>query len=265
MEQRSVSDIESVDRVPLSLYIADMWNLPAPKSFRGFDEHLPVRIYHRHLPHWRQEGVTYFVTFRLADSLPQGKLRELARLRQQWLNTVGRSSAPSSFMLSHQDNGPFNAQKKWKDVSEAWIEQIEGWLDQGSGSCMLRTKEAAAAIERCLRHDDGERYELIAFVVMPNHVHVLARPYSDRHYPLEKLEQNWKSFSAREINRHFRRVGPIWQSESFDRIVRDEEHLFRCLQYIGSNPRRAGLKSEDCIRYVSQRWLAAGWAFQVDA
>ena len=62
-----------------------MWNLPAPPGFRGFDEHRPVRFYRRHLPHWRQEGITYFVTFRLADALPQAKLRELAAMRKEWL------------------------------------------------------------------------------------------------------------------------------------------------------------------------------------
>jgi REP element-mobilizing transposase RayT len=206
--------------------------------------------------------VTYFLTFRLADSLPQSKLRELAGLRHEWLNTVGRSSAPSSFMLRHQDNRPFNAQKKWKDVSEEWIERVEDWLDEGSGSCVLRSKEAAAAVEKCLRHDDGKQYELIAFVVMPNHVHLLARPFSDSLYPLERLEQKWKSFSARQINRHFGTASPVWQGESFDRIVRDEEHLFRCLQYLGSNPRRAGLRTEECLRYINDTWLAAGRTFQ---
>ena len=75
-----------------------MWNLHAPPEFRGFDETLPVRFYRRHLPHWRQEGATYFVTFRLADALPQNKLRELAALREQWLrkvSEVGQSTALS--------------------------------------------------------------------------------------------------------------------------------------------------------------------------
>jgi REP element-mobilizing transposase RayT len=63
---------------------------------------------------------------------------------------------------------------------------------------------------------------------MPNHVHLLARPYSDADHPLERLEQAWKSFSALAINRLTGRNGTLWQDESLDRIVRDEEHLFRC-------------------------------------
>ena len=53
------------------------WNLPAPPGFQGQRDDLPLKIYQQHLPHWRQDGATYFVTFRLHDSLPQAKLREL--------------------------------------------------------------------------------------------------------------------------------------------------------------------------------------------
>src|SRR6516165_10187995 len=60
-----------------------MWNLPAPPGFQGLHPDKPVTVYQRHLPHWRQEGATYFVTFRLADSLPQYKLDELAALKEE--------------------------------------------------------------------------------------------------------------------------------------------------------------------------------------
>ncbi|MCA9143628.1 MAG: hypothetical protein KDB05_12615, partial [Planctomycetales bacterium] len=61
-----------------------MFNLLAPPNFRGLRPDIPVTVYYRHLPHWRQEGATYFVTFRLADALPQEKLRYLQRLRAEW-------------------------------------------------------------------------------------------------------------------------------------------------------------------------------------
>src|SRR5438270_11212711 len=61
-----------------------MWNLPAPPGFQGLDPDKPVTVYQRHLPHWRQDGATYFVTFRLADALPQSKLDELAELQAAW-------------------------------------------------------------------------------------------------------------------------------------------------------------------------------------
>lgn len=231
-----------------------MWNLHAPPEFRGFDETLPVRFYRRHLPHWRQEGATYFVTFRLADALPQNKLRELAALREQWLrkvSEVGQSTALSYGGLPHDT-----------EFSRTALERVERWLDEGQGSCVLSDAAAAKEVERCLRHEDGKGYDLIAFVVMPNHVHLLARPYSNCSFPLERLEQGWKSFSARAINRQRGVTGTLWQDESFDRIVRDEEHLFRCVQYIGANPRRAGLRAEGCLRYIREDWHRLGWGFQ---
>ena len=79
---------------------------------------------------------------------------------------------------------------------------------------------------------------------MPNHVHVLVRPFSDALAPLEHIEQGWKANTARAIHLVRGTAGRLWQRESFDRIVRDEEHLWRCLQYIGDNPRRASVPTE---------------------
>jgi putative transposase len=61
-----------------------MWNLPAPPGFQGLHPDKPLTIYYRHLPHWRQEGATYFLTFRQSDSLPQDKLRQLEMMRREW-------------------------------------------------------------------------------------------------------------------------------------------------------------------------------------
>jgi REP element-mobilizing transposase RayT len=125
----------------------------------------------------------------------------------------------------------------------------------------LREAQAAAEVERTLKYYDGEQYELSAYVVMPNHVHLLVRPYSDKLHPLERLEQAWKSNSARNINSLRNAAGTLWQPESFDRMIRDEEHLWKCLQYIGSNPRRAGLACEAYPRWVRPEWIALGWKF----
>jgi hypothetical protein len=70
-----------------------MWNLPPPPCFQGLHPDKPVTVYQRHLPHWRQDGATYFVTFRLADSLPQSKLDELAALKEAWQRRHPRGTA----------------------------------------------------------------------------------------------------------------------------------------------------------------------------
>jgi putative transposase len=204
-----------------------------------------MRVYARHLPHWRQDRVTYFATFRLADSLPQSRLRELAALRAEW----------------ERKNAPPRSNSQWEAFIRLRNERVERWLDEGQGSCVLREPFAAECLERKLRHFDGQQYDLCAFVVMPNHVHLLVRPYSDRTHPLERIEQGWKAYSAREINAARGTCGPLWQQESFDRIVRDEEHLLRCIQYIGSNPARAGLGPHETRRWIRPDWAAAGWGF----
>ncbi len=222
------------------------WNLPGPPGFVGFDPQKPVRIYERNLPHWRQEGVTYFTTFRLADSLPEERLRELAALRMQW----------------EQQHPPPRSEVDWKQLSRTTLEHVERWLDAGSGSCVLREARAAEIVAKKLQFYADKKYELGAYVIMPNHVHLLVRPFSDEHDPLESLEHGWKLFSAREINALRETSGPFWQLESYDSIVRDEEHLWRCLQYIGANPRRAGLSLPAICRWVNPGWVTAGWNFR---
>jgi REP element-mobilizing transposase RayT len=223
-----------------------MWNLPPPPGFIGFDPQKPMRIYYRNLPHWRQEGATYFTTFRLGDSLPEGRLRELTELRAKW----------------EKLNPPPRSEEKWKELSRTTIEHVERWLDEGSGSCILAHSFAAEIVETKLQFFAGEQYELGAFVIMPNHVHVLVRPFSDAEHPLEAIEQGWKAYSSRDIHQVNHEAGNLWQRESFDRIVRDEEHLWRCLQYIGNNPRRAGLRLDQARRWVNPAWVRAGWDFE---
>src|SRR5262245_11934284 len=96
---------------------------------------------------------------------------------------------------------------------------------------------------------------------MPNHFHLLVRPLSDHLEPLEKIGQKWKKHSARKINRLRGSSGNLWQQECFDRIVRDEEPLYRCVQYIGRNPERAGL-AQRFRRWIRDDWVAVGWRFE---
>ena len=222
-----------------------MWNLAAPPGFQGLREDQDLLIYVRKLPHWRQEGATYFVTFRLGDSLPQARRRELAARRAQWERGHPAPRCPEA----------------WRDFSRRLMARDEGWLDEGFGTCDLKDPHASAAVAETMRRFDTVRYELGALVVMPNHVHALVRPLAGKDDPLEAILHTWKRFSAREINRRRGQVGPLWQRETFDRIVRDEEHLYRCIQYLGSNPGKAGFSSQSCRRWIRPEWKALGWGF----
>jgi REP-associated tyrosine transposase len=103
------------------------------------------------------------------------------------------------------------------------------------------------------------RYFVSCFVVMPNHCHVVVKPLAT--YALEAILGSWKGYVGREVMKRLNRHGSLWQEESYDRIVRDEEHLYRIVQYIGRNPSKAGLPREQWVRWIHPRWQAAGWDF----
>lgn len=168
--------------------------------------------YQRRLPHLRQEDGVYFVTFRLAGSVPQEKVRQWRAQQMDHVAEHGKS----------------------EDAEHYVQRQIERWLDRGVGPLFLERREAAEIVEKSLRHFDGERYLLDEFVVMPNHVHVIV--YPTRGNELGEIVRSWKRHTARQINLLLGRTGSFWQVEPFDHIVRDQEHLERFRIYIRSNP-----------------------------
>ncbi len=192
-------------------------------DFTYFDPCADVDVSRRNLPHWQQEGRTYFVTFRLRDSLPQEKLEALRKNRAEWLDT---------------NPEPWSAAQS-QEYHEMFSEKVQQWLDAGYGSCLLKDPALAQIVADALRHFDGERYDLVAWVVMPNHVHVLLTPRPG--FALGRILHSWKSFSAHEINKQTGRQGDVWQHETYDHIVRDPDSLWHFAKYIVDNPRQAGL------------------------
>ena len=118
-------------------------------------------------------------------------------------------------------------------------DRIERYAGQGHGACWLRDGRVADQVENALLHFDGVRYHLLAWVIMPNHVHALIETMSG--FPLEGVIHSWKSFTAKKINRILGRSGQVWEQDYFDRYIRDEKHLATVLDYIEQNPVKAGL------------------------
>lgn len=162
-----------------------------------------------YLPHYESSYVIQMVTFRLADSLPGHIAQRLA----EEADTV--------------------------EGNAAYRKRIEAWLDAGHGECLLTNPGAAETVEDSPRFFDGNRYELHAWVVMPNHVHVLVRMLAS--YTLGDAVKGWKSFSARKINARLGHQGPVWQEDYWDRYIRNERHYVQAVAYIHKNPIRAGL------------------------
>lgn len=247
-----------------------MWNLEPPPEFQGLRDDLPLTVYFRHLPHWRQEGATYFVTFRLIDALPKAKQRELSNLRAEWAKHEG---LPASFRDAVESSTlKFKNHASLDELYEEAIKRIDERLDEGAGSCLLKDHQAAAALAESLHHFDGERYVLGCYVIMPNHCHAILTPIpvskkrgendvDTACFPLERILQSWKRRSAFEINSRFNQTGSLWQDESYDRIIRDEEHLYNSIQYIGRNPKVAHLTNEECLLWIRPEWVGLGWRF----
>ena len=127
---------------------------------RFFDPNRPITKKRGQLPHWTQPGATYFVTFRLADSLPETKLRFLREEKEVWI----------------QNHPPPLSFDEREEFSRLFSGRFDRWLDQGHGQCVLGLAEPRKITEDSLRYFDKKRYSLGEFVVMPNHVHVLATP-----------------------------------------------------------------------------------------
>jgi len=223
-----------------------MLNLPAPPGFQGLHPDKPVTMHMRLLPHWRQDGATYFGTFRLGDSLPENKLRELREYRDAWL----------------RKHPPPRSHKLHEEFSREVFIRVERWIDQGMGSCLMREPASAKFMADAMHHFDGERYELDAFVVMPNHVHVIVRPTLPEVHTLDTILGSWKQFASTNINSQAEESGSLWQDEGYDRIIRDVEHLYRVLQYIGRNPKKAGLSRDAYLLWVRPEWVTLGWNFE---
>ncbi len=178
-----------------------------------------------YLPHWEREGGIYFVTFRLADSLPSTVISEI----QEHKRILGNAKQSRSLLPAESVSDHHFSERK-----------IEAYLDTGSGECVLRNSRIAGIVADALRFGDGKRYSLFAWCVMPNHVHVLVQPFSG--HGLATILASWKSFTARRVNSVLRRKGTLWQREYFDRLIRDDNELKRAIEYIRDNPIKAGLR-----------------------
>lgn len=177
-----------------------------------------VDIRYNKLPHWFQEGKTQFVTFRLADSLPQTKLAELAAFKTEWLK---------------EHLQPWDEKVK-SEYSYLIGERIDEWLDAGYGGCALKDPEVRRIVTDAFLFFNEKRYILHALVVMPNHVHVLLTPAEG--YDVITTIGNIKSFTATKINKLLGKSGDFWQRNSFDRMLRCADDFQAKMDYIIHNP-----------------------------
>jgi REP element-mobilizing transposase RayT len=224
-------------------------------AFLPFDEHNAVRIYRRNLPHWRQDGATYFVTFRLGDSIPQSVLDQWEYEKQAWLTARGircggdgREWPRQLARLSESEQYQFH--KHFNRLFHAA-------LDEGRGACYLKVPGCLATLWEKLLENDGDSYHLGDFVAMPNHVHLLLLPCPGSE--LEWLLKAIKGSAARGCNQLLGRSGRFWQPDSYDHIVRTLDQLVHFRQYIADNPKKAEIAlAADALYHAD--WMDASFS-----
>lgn len=210
-------------------------NVRAPLLASFLDPDAEIDKHEHRLPHWQQGEVWVFVTWRLGDSLPKAKLDQWQEERAVW--------------LKHHPE-PWD-EKTEKQYHERFSRQIDEWLDQGAGSCVLKDSALSGVVVNALHHFDGERYGLDSFVVMPNHVHVLFRPLGK--HTLGGILKSWKGFTGREINKRLGISGSLWQEDYWDRLIRNERHFAKCAEYIRENPVKAKLRKGQFVLFEKER------------
>lgn len=189
-------------------------SLSLDHALRLFNPRAEALNKEQNLPHWKQPGAAYFVTFHLADALPKDKRDELSRCIQ----ATETAQQPPEFLA-----------------------RLEDWLDAGEGECLLEDPTLAGIVDGCLRHFDGTRYDLLAWVVMPNHVHVLVQSRPD--FDIGNVLHTWMSSTTHEINKTLGRQGPVWQQQSHQHLVCDPDALWSIADYIVKNPLKAGVQT----------------------
>ncbi len=198
-------------------------------GFQPMDPYKEISIRRgTYLPHWTQKGATYAVTFREADALPA---RVVADWEAERLDIVASARKEKRELTDAEQ----------RRLAELFSQKVERYLDAGHGKCRLRDERIAKLVREALLHFDGERYQLFAWCIMPNHVHVVVQPEAG--HVLSEILHTWKSFTAQRANRLLRQTGKFWQPESYDHLIRNEQDLRNQIRYVIENPRKAGLKS----------------------
>ncbi len=195
--------------------------------------------YRRRLPHYQPEDATFFVTFRLHGSLPAEVMHKLVQEKES-----------AEKFLASSTSGTRN-RGRFEDHRQAYFERFEALLDSGSsGPHWLRDDHIASIVAEAIHYRDKKQYDLLAFCIMPNHVHMVVTVerrdsslYRTKKHPyaLASILQDLKWYTALQCNRALGRKGAFWQHESYDHVVRNSEELERILRYVTQNPVNAAM------------------------
>jgi REP element-mobilizing transposase RayT len=200
------------------------------------DHHNENRIYYQgefeiyrgeRLPHWEVADGIYFATFRLADAIPTETAERLAERYRAMMEAL-------------DEEGDVDERTIERIGFEFHLEHVDPHLDEGRGACWMMDERIARLVQEALHYFDGERYRLIAWCIMGNHVHVDFAKSEE--YRLKQIYHSWKSYTGSEANDMLGRSGPFWKADTYDHLIRTESELVRTGKYILKNPDAAGLE-----------------------
>ncbi|MBI5809362.1 MAG: hypothetical protein HZA74_13290 [Ignavibacteriales bacterium] len=233
-----------------------------------------ITYYKRNLPHYQPEGYTFFVTFRLAGSLPINVIKKLKEDKEKELKKIDGMTSQKQKVL------------KYYEYQRKYFGRFDGLLDKSESNPMWLQEEGVAEIvKEAIHFRDGKEYELVAYTIMPNHVHLVFRPIvgdinvaiqnvsgdlsrennnipTDQivgdinvaiqkpNYLVTDILRKLKGSTARDCNKLLKRTGAFWHHESYDHVVRNIEELRRIVNYVLLNPVKAGLVDD----YEKWKW-----------
>ncbi len=199
------------------------------KPFRPFRSTYSAAVSVRsrgYLPHWEVDGGIYSVTYRLADSLPRAIALRLVEERARLIESISGDREPTAVERA--------------EIDRLFFLRLDGYLDRCYGSCALRDPVNAGIVAENLQHMDGTTHCLLAWCVMPNHVHTVFELFLGK--DLRTVLHSWKSYTSKAINEVMGRHGRLWQVEYFDRLMRDSDDQRSTIEYVLNNPAAAGLR-----------------------
>ncbi len=182
------------------------------------------------LPHWYRENATYAVTFRLVDSFPDSVLHAYRKEKDELHQKISKAE---------DDGDPGLVSDLRAKLGQLYRARIESVLDEGKGEAWMKDPKIAEIVQSAILHFSGDRYDLGAWCVMPNHVHLILTPREG--HSLSEILHSIKRHSAREANRLLDRDGAFWQKESYDHIIRDADDYWNQRTYVLRNAKSAGL------------------------
>lgn len=211
----------------------------------------------RHRPHFHPPGATLFLTFRLANSIPQAALR-LYHSEKVWLDAEAtrlrklRLKGDSAELAAHEE--------RFRQFHRRWFTRFEGILHKAeTGPTWLKDARVATLVADALHWRDGRVYRLDTYCIMSNHVHTVFAPhlsesslqekqteagrviFNCEDAPLDVIMHSLKSWTANKANGLLGRSGQFWEHESYDHVVRSDEEFHRIVNYVLNNPVKAGL------------------------